>query len=47
METTPLDLERSHQEYLEETRRMATRRRIRISLWQVAILAVLLGSWEL
>lgn len=47
MAASPIDLERSHQEYLEETRRAATRRRARITAWQVAILAVLLGGWEI
>jgi len=47
---TPLpapDLPESHAEYLVETRRAARQRRIRITLWQVAILAFLLGIWEL
>jgi len=45
--TTPvIDLARSHAEYLEETRRAAGRRRVRVTGWQIGILAVLLGAWE-
>ena len=47
---TPLPasgLPESHAEYLVETRRAARQRRFRITLWQVAILAFLLGLWEL
>ena len=47
MAAPALDLERSHEEYLEQTRRAATRRRIRVSAWQIGILAVLLGGWEI
>ncbi len=47
MTAAELDLARSHEEYLQETRRAASRRRIRVSIWQLAILAVLLGGWEL
>ena len=47
MAAPALDLERSHEEYLEQTRRAATRRRIRVSAGQIGILAVLLGGWEI
>jgi NitT/TauT family transport system permease protein len=40
------DLESSHREYLDQTKRAAARRRIRVSAWQLGILAVLLGGWE-
>ncbi len=42
----PVDLARSHAEYLEDSRKEATRRRIRITGWQIGLLAVLLGAWE-
>jgi NitT/TauT family transport system permease protein len=41
-----VDLARSHAEYLEESRRESTRRRIRITGWQIGLLALLLGAWE-
>ncbi|HVR51121.1 MAG TPA: ABC transporter permease [Pseudorhodoferax sp.] len=39
----PLD----HAEHLARTRRAARRRRVHITLWQFAILAVLLAGWEI
>ena len=36
----------SHAEYLEQTRRAERRRRMRITLWQIGILAALLTAWE-
>lgn len=33
-------------QYHAQVRRASTRRRVRISLWQVGILAVILGAWE-
>ncbi|MCC6867454.1 MAG: ABC transporter permease [Burkholderiales bacterium] len=36
-----------HAEFLAAERREARQRRLRITLWQVGILAFLLGSWEL
>jgi NitT/TauT family transport system permease protein len=45
--TTPtLALPVSHAEYLAQTRRAERQRRVRITIWQVAILAVLLAAWE-
>ncbi len=44
--SSPSGLPGSHAEHLARTRRLARRRRLRITLWQVAILAVLLGGWE-
>lgn len=41
------ELPQTHAEYLAETRRVARQRRVRITLWQVAILAFLLAIWEL
>jgi len=41
------ELPETHAEYLVETRRLARRRRFRITLWQLGILAALLGIWEL
>jgi NitT/TauT family transport system permease protein len=40
-------LPETHAEYLVATRRAARQRRVRITVWQVAILAVLLAIWEL
>jgi NitT/TauT family transport system permease protein len=40
-------LPETHAEYLVETRRVARQRRIRITTWQLAILAFLLAIWEL
>jgi len=40
-------LPETHAEYLVATRRAARQRRLRITLWQVAILAFLLAIWEL
>lgn len=40
-------LPETHAEHLVETRRLARRRRFRITLWQLGILAALLGIWEL
>src|SRR5690606_1408404 len=37
----------SHDAYLAAERRAASRRRIRITGWQIGILAALLGAWEL
>ncbi|OWT64026.1 ABC transporter permease [Candidimonas nitroreducens] len=37
----------SHAEYLARSRRAARTRRVRITAWQVVILAVIIGSWEL
>ncbi len=37
----------AHGDYLAQTRRVARARRFRITLWQLAILAALLGTWEL
>jgi NitT/TauT family transport system permease protein len=37
----------SHEEYLAAERRATTRRRASITAWQIGILAVLLGAWEL
>jgi len=36
----------SHKEYLALRRRAARRRRLRVTIWQIALLAVLLGAWE-
>jgi sulfonate transport system permease protein len=36
----------SHAEYLAQTRRADRQRRMRITFWQIGILAVLLGAWE-
>ena len=47
MATPSIDLASSHAEYLEETRRAAKRRRLRITVWQAGILALLLGAWEI
>jgi NitT/TauT family transport system permease protein len=41
------ELPQTHAEYLAETRRVARQRRVRITLWQVAILVFLLAIWEL
>ena len=37
----------SREEYLRRTRREAVARRSRITLWQLGILAVILGGWEI
>ena len=37
----------SHAEYLARNRRAARQRRLRITLWQILILVVVLGGWEL
>jgi len=37
----------NHAEYLAETRRTSRLRRVRITGWQIVILACLLGAWEL
>ncbi|HRO58195.1 MAG TPA: ABC transporter permease subunit, partial [Burkholderiaceae bacterium] len=37
----------SHDAYLAAERRAASRRRLRITGWQIGILAMLLGAWEL
>lgn len=37
----------SEANYLEQMRRAATRRRIRITAWQIGLLAIFLGAWEL
>ncbi|MEO6984253.1 MAG: ABC transporter permease [Paralcaligenes sp.] len=41
------DLAASHAEHLARRRRLAKLRRVRITLWQVTILVVFLGAWEL
>ncbi|TAL84219.1 MAG: ABC transporter permease [Candidimonas sp.] len=48
MATLPLPsgLPTSHAEHLARTRRLARQRRLRITMWQIAILAVFLGGWE-
>lgn len=43
--TTP-SLPLSHEQYLAQTVRAARQRRMRITLWQIGILALLLGAWE-
>jgi len=40
-------LPEAHAEYLVETRRVARLRRVRITIWQLAILVALLSIWEL
>lgn len=40
-------LPETHAEYLVATRRAARQRRVRITVWQVALLAALLALWEL
>ena len=42
----PLSLPLSHEEYLAQTRRAERKRRVRITIWQVGILAALLIAWE-
>jgi NitT/TauT family transport system permease protein len=42
-----LDLPLSHDAHLARSRQAARRRRVVITLWQLAILVVLLGAWEL
>jgi NitT/TauT family transport system permease protein len=42
-----LDLPLSHDAHLARSRQVARRRRVVITLWQLAILVVLLGAWEL
>jgi NitT/TauT family transport system permease protein len=44
--TPALSLPLSHAEYLAQTRRAESSRRVRITIWQVVILAVLLTAWE-
>jgi NitT/TauT family transport system permease protein len=45
--TSPaLSLPLSHEEYLAQTHRAARQRRVRITIWQIGILAVLLTAWE-
>jgi NitT/TauT family transport system permease protein len=46
MSLPAIDLARSHAEFLQETRRAAGRRRVRITGLQIGILAALLGAWE-
>jgi NitT/TauT family transport system permease protein len=41
-----LSLPLSHEEYLAQTRRAERKRRVRITIWQVGILAALLIAWE-